>query len=718
MQTYICEKPSQARDISRVLGVKQKSDGCFKSSDTIVTWCFGHLLEMASPDVYDDALKRWSFETLPIVPQNWKLEVKKTARKQFNIVRQLLKQSTSVVIATDADREGESIAREILALCKWRGPVTRLWLSALDDSSIRKALANVMPGAKTEPLYYAALGRARADWLVGMNLTRAYTLIGRQQGHEGVLSVGRVQTPTLNLVVQRDATIETFKPIPYFELLADFSVNSGQFTAKWLPPENVADTEGRCTKQQSVLKVAQKITDQQGTIVKADTELKKEAAPLPFDLSSLQQEASKRWGMGAQAVLDTAQALYETHKVLTYPRTDCRYLPESQHAEATQVFSAISQTDSQYTPLIKDADSARRSRAWNEKKIAAHHAIIPTAKVIDLDRMNDDERRLFHLVCLRYLAQFYSDHEYFQTIIEVNVSEEKFRATGRTSKTLGWRSILGKEKSNDRDEGNQTLPQVNEGMAASVLKTKIESKQTKPPARYTEGMLIAAMKSVGKSIEDIRLKKILRETSGIGTEATRAGIIETLLQRGFIKKQKKHLISTATGRTLIAMLPDAIKNPATTALWEQGLDDIAQGNGDLSAFLDGQTQWLVDLLRQLKQQDISTKNKPAFEDSRHPCPDCGKPLRRRKGKNGFFWGCSGYPDCKTTRPDHRGKPGQAKPKASNNNKTTSAKIGDACPQCQSGALVQRFTKGGKNEGRPFIGCTRFPECKFFSWPSN
>ena len=718
MQTYICEKPSQARDISRVLGVRQKSEGCFKGSDKVVTWCFGHLLEMASPDAYDEALKRWCFETLPIVPQAWKLEVKKTARKQFNIVRQLLKQSTSVVIATDADREGESIAREILALCKWCGPVTRLWLSALDDSSIRKALANVMPGVKTEPLYYAALGRARADWLVGMNLTRAYTLIGRQQGHEGVLSVGRVQTPTLNLVVQRDTAIETFKPIPYFELFAEFSVNSGQFTAKWLPPENVADTEGRCTKKQSALEVAQKVSGQRGTIAIADTELKKEPASLPFDLSSLQQEASKRWGMGAQAVLDIAQSLYETHKVLTYPRTDCRYLPESQHAEVAQVFSAITQTNGQYAPLIKDADPAYRSRAWNDKKIAAHHAIIPTAKVIGLDRMNGDELRLFRLVCLRYIAQFYPDYEYLQTTIEVAVSEEYFRATGRISKTLGWRCVLGKDKSDNQDEGSPTLPQVNEGMAASVLKTSIESKQTRPPARFTEGTLIVAMKSVGKSIDDVRLKKILRETSGIGTEATRAGIIETLLQRGFIKKQKKHLISTATGRTLIAMLPEAIKNPTTTALWEQGLDDIAQGDVNLSTFLDGQTQWLVDLLRQLKQQDINAGNKSTFEDNRHPCPDCGKPLRRRKGKSGFFWGCSGYPACKTTRPDNRGKPSQAKPTASRNNKTTPAKIGDACPQCQSGALVQRFTKGGKNEGKPFIGCTRFPKCKFFSWPSK
>lgn len=719
MQLYLCEKPSQARDIARVLGVRQKGDGCLKSSDKIVTWCFGHLLEMASPDKYDDALKRWQFDTLPIIPQAWKLTVKKASRKQFNIIQQLLKNSSSVVIATDADREGESIAREILELCRWRGPISRLWLSALDDSSIRKALNNILPSSKTEPLYYAGLGRARADWLVGMNLTRAYTLIGRQRGHENVLSVGRVQTPTLNLVVQRDATIEGFKPIPYFDLFAVFGVNDDQFRAKWLPPESVADTEGRCTSQPSALNVAQKINGQRGTVTKAETELKRESAPLPFDLSSLQQEASKCWGMGAQAVLDTAQALYETHKALTYPRTDCRYLPDSQHAEVPQVFTALIQSDSQYKVHIDSADTSRRSKVWNDRKITAHHAIIPTATATDVSRMNENERRLYHLVCLRYIAQFHPDHEYNQTIIEVSVCGELFRASGRIPKKLGWRTIISNDQQETKGEEHQTLPTVSKNNIAHVLETNIEDKQTKPPARFTEGTLIAAMKSVGKDINDPRLKKILRETSGIGTEATRAGIIETLLQRGFIQKQKKHLISTKTGRTLIGILPDVIKNPTTTALWEQGLDDIAQGKGELSAFLSGQCQWLTDHLRQLKQQQGDTVNSGSFNNGeQHSCPDCGHPLQRRKGRNGFFWGCSSYPDCKTTRPDNRGKPGTLKSKALGNHRSISAKAGDSCPECKSGKLVQRSVRSGKNEGKPFIGCTQFPKCKYFSWLSN
>lgn len=716
MQLYLCEKPSQARDISRVLGVRQKGEGCLLGDDKIVTWCFGHLLEMASPDAYDEALKRWSFETLPIVPSRWKLEVKKEASKQFKNIQQLLKKASSVVIATDADREGETIAREILELCRWHGTISRLWLSALDDSSIRKALDNILPGAKTEPLYYAGLGRARADWLVGMNLTRAYTLIGRQQGHEGVLSVGRVQTPTLNLVVERDLLIEQFKSTSYYELVAEFGVTTGQFTAKWLPPKRVTDSEGRCTNQQVALDVAQRIAARQGAIINATTELKKEPAPLPFDLSSLQQEASKRWGMGAQEVLDTAQALYETHKALTYPRTDCPYLPESQHAEAAQVLAVLKQSDNRYAPLIANADTDRKSRAWNDKKITAHHAIIPTATPTDVSRMNINEQRLFDLVCRHYIAQFYPEYEYQQTSVTVAVCDETFKASGRMPKVPGWRQLFGKETNDDQEQDQQPLPNLSEGMVARVCNTSVESKQTKPPARYTEGTLIAAMKSVGKQIDDPTLKKVLRETAGIGTEATRAGIIETLLQRGFISKQKRHVISTSTGRALIAMLPKSIKDPATTALWEQGLDDIAQGRGELATFIEGQARWIDDVLRQIKQNTHAATDKQTFVDGdkQHACPNCGKPLRRRKSKTGFFWGCSAYPECKTTLPDNKGQPGEAKPSAPTKQTQKTANIGDTCPQCRKGKLVQRFIK---NSSKAFIGCTQFPNCKFFSWSS-
>jgi len=623
MKLYLCEKPSQARDISRVLGVRQKGEGCLKGNDTVVTWCFGHLLEMAPPDAYDEALKRWRFETLPITPQRWKLVVKKSARKQYKVIQQLLKQSTDVVIATDADREGETIAREILTRCRWRGPLSRLWLSALDDASIRKALSNILPGSKTEPLYFAGLGRARADWLVGMNLTRAYTLMGQQNGHAGVLSVGRVQTPTLNLVVERDRVIEQFTPSLYYDVFGEFKVMNGHFKAKWIPPKTAADANGRCVNEQTARTVVQKIKGQQGRISKAETKREKDLPPLPFDLSSLQQEASKRWGMGAKEVLDTAQTLYETHKALTYPRTDCRYLPVSQRAEVTQVLAGIKQSDNRYTPLIEAADPKLRSRVWNDKKVSAHHAIIPTATPTNVTRMSEQERRLYALVCRHYIAQFYPPFEYDKTVIDVSICDERFRTTGKVPQIKGWRAIVGKSKADDE---NPILPAVTVNEIAEAVNATLETKQTKPPTPFTEGTLVAAMKSVGKSITDAKLKKILRETSGIGTEATRASIIETLFQRGFIEQQKKQIVSTTTGRALIDMLPDAIKAPATTALWEQALDDIAQGRGDLDTFTNSQTQWISDILQQAKQQAGSSKqSSQPFENhdvtTEHVCPD-------------------------------------------------------------------------------------------------
>lgn len=471
--------------------------------------------------------------------------------------------------------------------------------------------------------------------------------------------------------------------------------------------------------------VAQQIESRQGTIVKADTERKKEPAPLPFDLSSLQQVASKRWGMGAKEVLDTAQALYETHKALTYPRTDCRYLPQSQRTEVEQVLAALKKSNVDYGDLVDQADIRLRSRAWNDKKITAHHAIIPTSTPTDISRMSDKERRLYDLACRHYIAQFYPPFEYDKTIVEISVCDELFRATDKVPRINGWRSVLSKSKPDKQDDASQTLPPVIVGEIANVLKATLESKQTQPPVHFTEGTLIAAMKSVGKTITDAKLKKILRETSGIGTEATRANIIETLLQRDFILKQKKQIVSTQTGRALIAILPDEIKAPATTALWEQDLDDIAQGRGDLSTFINGQTQWITEILRQAKQQaGASNPSSQPFSASdaktQHVCPDCGKSLQRRKGKNGFFWGCSGYPECKTTRPDNRGKPGQAKPAsrsapATKNGGQIMVKTGSPCPQCKSGSLVQRSVKNGKNVGKPFIGCTGYPKCKHVSW---
>ncbi len=710
---FLCEKPAQARDIAAVLGARSRGDGCLRGRDLIVTWCVGHLLEMDPPEAYGENLKRWRLETLPILPERWKLHPRKGAGKQLKIIGQLLKDASEVVVATDADREGETIAREVLDRFRWQGPILRLWLSALDEASIRKALANLLPGEKTRPLYLAGLARARADWMVGMNLTRAYTILGRAQGHDGVLSVGRVQTPTLRLVVDRDREIQAFRPRPYWEIVAMLEKDGTPFPARWQPEGDFTDEEGRCLRQQAAREALERVRNRTATVRQAATKRCREAPPLPFDLGTLQQEASRRWGLGAQQVLDIAQRLYETHKATTYPRTDCPYLPESMLGEAGQVLEALAASDPDIATPVARADLSLRSRAWNDRKITAHHAIIPTTTPCDVSRMSADERRVYDLIRRRYLAQFYPRHEYDKTEAAFDIGGETFQASGRRVRVAGWKTLFGRDEADE----DRLLPPLSEGDRCKVVDAKIEHKETTPPKHHTEGTLIAAMKNAARLVEDPELKKRLRQSTGIGTEATRAGIIQTLLDRGFLRKEKKHLVSTETGRALIDALPDPVKDPGTTALWEQALEDIAEGRGDMAAFLERQGQWVRALVAQVRQGAATIE----ASGTQHACPACGKPMRRRKGKKGWFWGCTGFPECRRTLPDSKGKPGRRKTKADACSNTPRSRAstrrgaGKPCPACVKGELVMRAVKNGKNAGRSFIGCTRYPDCGYFAW---
>jgi DNA topoisomerase-3 len=603
MRIYLCEKPSQARDISQVLGAVRRADGYLAGDGVAVTWCFGHLFELAPPESYAPELKRWAAETLPIVPATWKLELKREAAKQFRGIKTLIKQASEIVIATDADREGETIGREVLDACGWRGTTYRLWLSALDDKSIRKALAQLLPGAKSAPLYTAGQGRARADWLVGMNLTRLYTLLARGSGVDGVLSVGRVQTPTLRLIVDRDREIERYVPKDYWDVLAKVQKISvpQPFAMRWRPPSAVADTEGRCTSEPAARTVAQSLPRAQGRVDLAETERKREPPPLPYDLSTLQQDCSRRFGLTATQTLESAQRLYETWKATTYPRTDCQYLPADQFADAAAVLAAMRQSDSSadIQALIRNANPALRSRAWNDAKITAHHAIVPTASKARVSEMSESDRQVYDLIRRRYLAQFYPIHEYDQTRIEARFGTERFAATGRRLVVTGWKAVFAESAETDTDAENETaLPTLAVGDALVCLAAEVQAKKTQAPAHYTEGTLIQAMKSVAKLVTDPRLKQILRDSSGIGTEATRASIIETLVQRQYVERQgrKKLLVSTPRGRMMIDTLPDAVKDPAMTALWEQALEEIAAGKAPLEPFMERQIAWLRQIV--------------------------------------------------------------------------------------------------------------------------
>ncbi|NRB56911.1 MAG: DNA topoisomerase III, partial [Salinicola sp.] len=611
-------------------------------------------------------LKRWSLESLPIRPAQWKNTVRKDASKQFKVIQGLLKQCSEVVISTDSDREGETIGREILDACRYRGRVSRLWLSALDEASIRKALATIRPGESTYPLYQAGLGRSRADWLVGMNLTRAFSVLAQQQGHQGVLSVGRVQTPTLALVVRRDQEIARFVPKPFWDVVANLQAQGGQFQAKWLPTNaDWLDEEDRCINQEAARTVAVRCQGAQATVASVETSRKREGAPLVMDLGTLQQECSKRFGFGAQQVLNIAQSLYETQKATSYPRTDCRYLPTSMLSEVGAVVTALLHSDEKLAPVIERLDQNLKSRVWNDSKITAHHGIIPTTIPCRIDRMREEEFRVYDLVRRHYLAQFLPAHEYDQTDAQLDLAGETFVASGRQVRVEGWRALFprGKGKGQDGDDeqeasGAQALPPLCQGESCAVVDLMVKDRQTQPPKPFAEGTLISAMKNAARFVTDERLRARLRESAGIGTEATRAGIIETLLKRRFIRKKGRTIVSTPVGQGLIAALPPQISNPGMTALWEQALDQVAEGAMTLDDFMERQGALLDKLIGiALQRPQLNLPEAPS-----ETCPKCQAKKRKRKSSNGPFWSCSHYPDCDGTKAISKARPQRHSPK--------------------------------------------------------
>ena len=653
MRLFLCEKPSQGKDIGRILGATQRGEGCLNASGVTVTWCNGHLVEAAAPEVYDAALKRWSLEQLPIIPQQWRVEVKPKTATQFKVVKALLAKATQLVIATDADREGELIAREIIDLCGYRGPIERLWLSALNDASIRTALAKLRPSAETLPMYYSALARSRADWLVGMNLSRLFTVLGRQAGYDGVLSVGRVQTPTLKLVVDRDREIAAFVSVPYWAIDVSLSAGGQTFTAQWVAPDASTDDAGRCLRQPVAQQAAQQIRAAgSAQVVSVETERVREGPPLLFDLGTLQEVCSKQLGLDVQETLEIAQALYETHKATTYPRSDSGYLPESMFAEVPTVLDSLLKTDPTLAQIMGQLDRTQRSRAWNDGKVTAHHGIIPTLEPANLSAMSEKERALYRLIRAHYLAQFLPHHEFDRTVADLSCGQQKLVATGKQVVARGWRLVLAEsEREGSADEDGdapvrtQVLPALRDGMACQVAGADIKALKTMPPKPYTQGELVKAMKGVARFVTDPRLKQKLKDTTGIGTEATRANIISGLIARGYIVKKGRSIRASDAAFTLIDAVPAAIADPGTTAVWEQALDMIEGGQLTLDVFIGKQAAWISQLIAQYGSTSLSIKvpQGPA-------CPQCGAPTRQRTGKSGPFWSCSRYPDCKGTLP--------------------------------------------------------------------
>jgi DNA topoisomerase-3 len=650
VRLFLCEKPSQGKDIARILGAGQRGTGCCTGPKLIVTWCIGHLIEAATPETYGAQYKRWSIEHLPILPEHWKVVVKSSTAAQCKVVQTLIASASEVVIATDADREGELIAREILELCGFRGNVQRLWLSALNDASIRKALGALRPGTDTVPLYHAALARSRADWLVGMNLTRLFTVLGRKAGYDGVLSVGRVQTPTLQLVVQRDREIAKFVPIPYWSIDVRLSSSGHAFLAQWVAPEGSTDNSGRCLKQGIAQTAAAALRNARtAEVLSIETQHVREPPPLPFDLGTLQIVCSRLLGLDVQETLNLAQSLYETHKATTYPRTDCGYLPESMFGEVPTVLDALLIADPTLRPLMEKLDRTQRSRAWNDREITAHHGIIPTLEPPKLPAMSDRERAVYELIRAHYLAQFLPHHEFDRTTAHFTCADQALQARGKCITAQGWRIALARAdpdpESKEETHHGQVLPTLASGMLCDVTNVDLKALKTSPPKPYTQGELIQAMKGIARLVSDPRLKQKLKDTTGIGTEATRAGIIEALIARGFLITQGRTLRASSAAFTLIDAIPPAIADPGTTALWEQSLDLIAARQLTLEDFLARQSSWVSQLVALYAHATLSIELPQG-----PPCTRCASPTRQRSGKQGAFWSCVRYPDCTGTQP--------------------------------------------------------------------
>lgn len=655
MRLFLCEKPSQGKDIARVLGAGQRGSGCYSGAGTVVTWCIGHLIEAAPPEAYGEQYKRWSLEQLPIIPERWRGEPKAATAAQLKIVKQLVGQASELVIATDADREGEMIAREIIDLCGYRGPIQRLWLSALNDASIRKALGALKPSSETLPLYAAALARSRADWLVGMNLSRLFTLLGRQAGYDGVLSVGRVQTPTLALVVMRDREIAGFVSVPFWSIEVRLSAGGHSFLASWIAADDCSDAAGRCLQQA----VAQQAADRlraagSAQVVAVATERVREVPPLPFDLGTLQEVCSRQLALDVQETLDIAQSLYETHKATTYPRSDSGYLPENMFAEVPAVLTAVLATDPSLPPLLEQLDRTQRSRAWNDSKVSAHHGIIPTLEPANLAAMSDKEQAVYRLIRAHYLAQFLPHHEFDRTTAQLRCGGQPLQAVGKQVIVPGWHQVLAEPEADNADgeaaPRSQVLPALREGLSCQVDHVDLKALKTQPPKPYTQGDLIKAMKGVAKLVTDPRLKQKLKETTGIGTEATRASIIKGLLERGYLLKKGRAVRASGAAGTLIDAVPAAITDPGTTAVWEQALDMIEAGEMTLETFVAKQSMWITQLVQQYRVATLAIKLPEGAA-----CPLCGSATRQRTGKTGPFWSCCRYPDCRGTLPVQNGR---------------------------------------------------------------
>ena len=605
----IAEKPSVAADIARALGGFKKNGDFWESDEMIIGAAVGHLLELKAPEAYDVKRGRWSFANLPVIPPYFELSPIKSSAKRYEALVKKIKSRkvTDLINACDAGREGELIFRYIVQASGSKKPIRRLWLKSMTRSAIRSAFQALRSDEDMKPLEMAARSRSEADWLVGINGTRALTAFNSKDGGFFLTTVGRVQTPTLAMVARRDYAVRHFVPKPYLAITANLAKEAEAFRAKWQPKPGQPgmDEEGKLLLdiplgRSLVEKLAKEKT---ATVLSAETKRKRVYPPKVYSLADIQAEANRLYGFTAEETLAGCQALYEKHKVTSYPRTDSSYLPESQHAEAPGVLAAIAKTFPATARAVEKADPTLKSSVFNDKKVTAHHGIVPVAHSVNWSQLSDREQKLYRLIAKRYIAQFFPVHEYDETVVKLAIGDETFTARGRVVVVKGWKALYAKaekiapekrtaksrkgdEKKEEEDEdAAQTLPPLAQGAVVDVLSVDWREDQTKPPAYFTEGTLIAAMETIWKSFDDPHLQEKLKEAGGIGTPATRSVIIQELKRKKYLETEGKKLHCTEEGRKVLLTASPKVRSAVMTAQFEAKLQEIERGTTTLDAFV-------------------------------------------------------------------------------------------------------------------------------------
>ena len=616
----LAEKPSVGKDLGRVLNCHPRGKGFWEGDKYVVTWALGHLVTLAEPEVYDAVFREWKLDYLPMLPDKMKLAVIRQTSGQFRTIKSLLQRNDiqEVVIATDAGREGELVARWIILLAGWKQkPLKRLWISSQTEAAIKEGFANLKPAANYENLFRAAVGRAEADWLVGLNVTRALTC-----KFDARLNAGRVQTPTLALIVNRENEINKFVPVKYWNLTAFFP----GFTAIWQDKSG----NNRIFDKQKADDLLLKLKGKNAIVTEVSKKIKSEQPPLAYDLTELQRDANRRYGMSAKDTLHYTQMLYERFKLVTYPRTDSRYITRDMVPTLKLRLQQIAKAGygRQVEPLLRQEINPT-SRFVNDARVGDHHAIIPTEISVNTNMLSNDEKKIYDLIVKRFIAVLYPPYRFEQITTLLEIGGEIFRAGGRIVLDQGWRAVSSVLKDEDEEEeSSRSIPALKQGQNVKATDVKLLAAQTKPPARYTEATLLTAMENPGKFIEDEELRDSIK-SGGLGTPATRAEIIEKLISGFYVERNNKELLPTAKAFELIRLVPETLKHPELTAEWEKRLSKIAAGEDDKDKFIEDIKKSTIDLINRIKASDLKFD---IANLSNEKCPVCGSRMMKFSDK--------------------------------------------------------------------------------------